>query len=161
MPAVMAHQIVWQCQGWQLVSIARCAGRSNLPGDRRCTDWAGRTPPWRILMPSFFLFLPVPLHITWFTVSRKGHACDLCWCWWAHSAQERDRKYIGGDFCRGANADGARNSALCASHDVKKHSWHTGEAAACRGSSILQKSQAPWLYRKLHRTYQSISLDIQ
>lgn len=65
-------------------------------GDRRCTDWAGRTPgsSSRILMPSFFLFLPVPLHIAWFTVSGKGHACDLCWCWWAHSAQERNQSTL-------------------------------------------------------------------
>lgn len=31
MPAVMAHQIVWRCQGWQLVCVAWCAGCSNLP----------------------------------------------------------------------------------------------------------------------------------
>lgn len=42
------------------ICAACCAGASNLPGDRRCADWAGRTPDCssRMLMPSFSLFLP-------------------------------------------------------------------------------------------------------
>lgn len=127
------------CETW-------CAGCSHLPGDRRCTDWAGRTPGTssRILMPPVFLFLPVLLHIAWFIVSRKGHACDLCWCWWAHSAWERNKSTLA-VFCRAANADRVRNSTFVRHTELKAH-FAQGEVAVCRESSIILKFQVHWVY---------------
>lgn len=133
--------------GSLLVCVAWCAGSSNLPGDRRCTDWAGRTPgsSSRILMHLFALFLPVSLHIVWFIMNRKGQACVISVGVGGHTWLKKMIKAHWQRFCSAANAD-----------RVKSTLYSGGERVQVVENHILLKLQLQWYYKG--NFTQSISL---